>query len=162
MRKFLYYIEVIIILTIFWIIINEKITPIQIIVGIFLGFLAVIFTEKYLLLGDYKHTYIISPKILIKYLIYLFIEIYMSGFTAIYRILSHKVNVGVIEYESNLDNDFLVCILANSITLTPGTVTIDKKGKKLKILCLSCPEDGKNSLQASVRAKFENILKGGN
>jgi multicomponent Na+:H+ antiporter subunit E len=160
LRKFLHYIEVIIILTVFWVVINEKITFIQVVSGTVLSFIAILYTEKYLLKQDYKKLYIFSLRNFIKYLAYLFVQIYVSGFTAIYRMLTHKINVGIIEYESGLDNDFLLCILANSITLTPGTVTVDKNGKKLKVLCLNCPEDGQNLLQQSIKVKFENRLKG--
>jgi multicomponent Na+:H+ antiporter subunit E len=158
-RKFLHYIKTIIFLTVFWIAINEEITFIQVVSGTVLSFIAILCTEKYLLKQDYKKLYSFSIKNFIKYLAYLFVQIYVSGVSAIYRMLTHKINVGIVEYESQLDNDFLLCILANSITLTPGTVTVDKNEKKLKVLCLNSLENGQN-LRQNIKIKFENRLKG--
>jgi multicomponent Na+:H+ antiporter subunit E len=35
---------------------------------------------------------------------------------------------------TTLDNDWSIFFLANGITLTPGTVTVDREGNKLLIL----------------------------
>ncbi len=160
LRKTFHYIGILLVLTLFWIILNEKITVLHTVTGVVTGFICIICTEKYLLKQKYALNYTLSFKVFAKYLVYLFIQIYVSGITAIYRMLTNKVNIGVIEYESDLDNDFLICVLANSITLTPGTVTLDKSGRVLKILCLNCPESDKDKLQQSIKLELEKRLKG--
>ena len=49
-------------------------------------------------------------------------------------------------------------LLANSITLTPGTVTADKKGSTLKILALNAPGEMENPRNELIPLRLEEIL----
>jgi multicomponent Na+:H+ antiporter subunit E len=42
-----------------------------------------------------------------------------------YRVLTGKINPGIVKISPNLKTDFGITMLANSITLTPGTLTVD-------------------------------------
>ena len=42
-----------------------------------------------------------------------------------YRVLTGKINPAIVKISPNLKNDMSLTILANSITLTPGTLSID-------------------------------------
>ena len=79
MKKLIYYSEVLIILTLFWIVLNEKFTVGIILSGFFLGLITVYFTETHLI-SDYKSLYSINVIMLIKYMVRLVTEIYLSGF----------------------------------------------------------------------------------
>ena len=98
---------------------------------------------------------------IVKYFIYLLYQIYCSGFSTIKKIVTGKVNPGIVEITTKLENDFLISILACSITLTPGTVTLDKDGKKLKILWLDCITKDSEAAGAIIKGNFEDILKEG-
>ncbi|MFN3284633.1 MAG: Na+/H+ antiporter subunit E, partial [Pseudothermotoga sp.] len=63
--------------------------------------------------------------------------------------------------ESDLENDLFLCLLAISITLTPGTVTVAKSGKSLQILHLYHQKERTNRWRQDIRQKLENPLKGG-
>jgi multicomponent Na+:H+ antiporter subunit E len=62
------------------------------------------------------------------------IEIYKAGFKTIKMVFTKDINPGVIDIHTSLKNSHKVTILANSITLTPGTITIDKEDQDLKVL----------------------------
>lgn len=49
-------------------------------------------------------------------------------------ILLGKADPKVIEISTSLNSDYLISVLANSITLTPGTITVDVRGQKLWVL----------------------------
>lgn len=158
MKKLFYYLEIVLVLMLFWIILNEQISLANVLIGSVLGLIAVIFTDHYLLVGDYKYYYKLRMSLIIKYLIYLVYEIYISGFKVIGRIISGKTNVAVFEIETHLKDDYLVCLLANFITLTPGTVTLDKNGSRLKILCLDCNENKRAAIEKDIKRKIDKIL----
>jgi len=42
-----------------------------------------------------------------------------------YRVITGKINPGIIKISPNLKTDLGITLLANSITLTPGTLTVD-------------------------------------
>lgn len=158
MKKVLYYLEIIIICAVVWVILNENLSLATIMAGGALGLLSVLITDHLLLLTDYKSTYQLQPTVMIKYVLYLIYQIYFSGFTTIIKIISGKISPGIVEIETELDSDLYISILANSITLTPGTVTIDKKGRKLIILWLNCITKDSEKAGKIIKGNFEKIL----
>ena len=61
------------------------------------------------------------------YICVLFIEIVKSSFAVIRIVFSKKLEIQpqIVFFEVPLKSEFLRTILANSITLTPGTITVD-------------------------------------
>lgn len=66
---------------------------------------------------------------LIKYLPWLLWEIALSNIDLVYRTLhpSMPIDPSTIEFDTDIETDRGITILANSITLTPGTVTMSAK-----------------------------------
>ena len=159
-RKLMYYTELILINVAIWIILNESLSWLTIISGIIFGLITIVMTNHLLLLSDYKKMYKIYPLTLVKYGICLIIQIYAAGFGAIAKIISGKINANIVEIETKLEDDLQRCILANSITLTPGTVTVNKKGHKLTVLWLDCVTKDNEKAGEMIKGKFEKILLG--
>ena len=63
----------------------------------------------------------------LQYLFVLFEEIVKSSFAVIKIVFSKKLEIQpqIVFFEVPLKSEFLITILANSITLTPGTITVD-------------------------------------
>jgi len=80
----------------------------------------------------------VLPMFWIKYIALLFYEVVIANFQVAKIVLNPKLDIKpmVIEYESKLSESMLLTILANSITLTPGTMTVGIEGKKLQVHCL--------------------------
>ncbi len=148
-------------LTIFWLLLNEELRVLQVIMGLGGGTIALMFVERYLLSKEYRVFYTIPFTNFLGYLLVLIFQIYVSGLKAIYYIFSKGVKVEIAKYESDLENDFFLCLLAISITLTPGTVAVDKSGRNLQILHLYHEKEKGNRWQKDIREKLENPLKGG-
>ncbi len=68
----------------------------------------------------------------------LFWEIIKANWDVLKRIFapSFPISPQIVEFDSYLESDIAKTVLANSITLTPGTVTIEIKGSKFFIHCL--------------------------
>jgi multicomponent Na+:H+ antiporter subunit E len=161
LRKFLYQLGLFFLFGVLWIILNEKVSVITFMSGGILGILAVMLTENVLTYSNYRNTYNVNIFEMLKYLFYLLFEIYYSGFSAVKMILSGDVNPDIVTIETEIEDDFKKCILANSITLTPGTVTLDVEGKRLKVLWINClTKDGKVAGE-KIKGKLERkLLKG--
>jgi multicomponent Na+:H+ antiporter subunit E len=95
---------------------------------------------------------------LIKYGVFLIVHIYLAGFSTISKIISGKINPDIVEIETTIEDNLYICILANSITLTPGTVTIDKEGRKLKVLWIDCVTKDSKEAGEMIKGKFEKFL----
>lgn len=108
-------------------------------------------------LYDLKKYYYSPKKIIsyIKYTVILLAEIIKANIHVAIIVLSKNPNLSpcIIEHKTGLKNDFHKMILANSITLTPGTLTISLNNDTLKVHCLK--EYFKEDIFDS---KFEKIL----
>ncbi len=128
---------VIAIFTLLWLFVNESFTPMSLALSVILCALSVYISGK-LLEIDYAVEFAMPPLKAIKYILFMFYSVYMSGFRATYYILTGKVHPSFVKVkiDEKIENEFLQNIIANSVTLTPGTITVDKKGDMLTILCL--------------------------
>ncbi len=70
------------------------------------------------------------------YILILLKMILFSGINTAKLVLTAKTKCSYLEYATDLEYDYQINLLANSITLTPGTVTIKKRNKTLCIMQL--------------------------
>ena len=65
--------------------------------------------------------------LIVYYIFVLFVEVIKSSLTALKIVYSRKIDIQpqVVFFDVPLKSEFLRTILANSITLTPGTITVD-------------------------------------
>ncbi|MBU2535935.1 MAG: Na+/H+ antiporter subunit E [Chloroflexota bacterium] len=59
------------------------------------------------------------------YLFPFFFAMAQANIDVAYRVLTGRINPGIVKISPNLKNDMALTILANSITLTPGTLSVD-------------------------------------
>lgn len=117
-----------ILLLLFWIILNGKITAEILIFGVVLSAAVFWFMCKYL---EYSPKYEIFvaknlPWILL-YFVVLVIEIFKAAITVYKRVYSRKIEIQpqMVFFDVDIKSEFLRFVLANSITITPGTITVD-------------------------------------
>ena len=130
-------------------------------VGIFISLVLALFLNKnYLKLGLPP----VSIKRIIFFILYifvLFIEIIKANFDVAYRVIHPKMPIkpGIIIIKTELKQDIAKMILANSITLTPGTFTLDIKGDELLIHWIYVRSEKMDESTKIIGQKFEKYLK---
>jgi multicomponent Na+:H+ antiporter subunit E len=159
-RKILYYFFIALVMCAIWVILMEDLSIWNISAGFFLGCISLTITDRIMHLDYYSSVRSINPLIFIKYIFYLIFQIYSAGFSTIRRIITGRVNVGIVDVNTILEDDLHIAVLANSITLTPGTVSIDKQGQNLKVLCIDCKYEKPENAGRRIKKEFENILSG--
>lgn len=95
----------------------------------------------------------------IKYIIVFFHQVWSSGLKAMVNILTFKTRVKIYRITTKLDNDFMIFILANTISLTPGTITIYREGNTLHVLSLFEYKDARIASKI-IKQPFEKMLMG--
>ena len=95
------------------------------------------------------------------YLIVLFWEIIKANFDVAYRILHPKMPIkpGIVVIKTTLKSDIAKMILANSITLTPGTFTLDVIGDKLLIHWINVKAEDIDEATSLIGHRFEKYLR---
>jgi len=130
-------------------------------VGIFISLVLALFLNKnYLKLGLPP----LSIKRIIFFILYisvLFIEIVKANLDVAYRVIHPKMPIkpGIIIIKTELKQDIAKMILANSITLTPGTFTLDIKGDELLIHWIYVRSEKMDESTKIIGQKFEKYLK---
>lgn len=69
------------------------------------------------------------------------------------------INPAIIKLETNLKNDFNKLLLANAITLTPGTITLEVDKNDIYIHILNLKTKDKKVLQEEIINRYEIILE---
>jgi len=93
------------------------------------------------------------------YLLILFKEMIKANFDVAYRVLHPKMPIrpGIVEVTPDIESDMGKLILAHSITLTPGTLSMDYIDEKLYIHWINVkddPAEAMKPLDKTVREVF--------
>ncbi len=100
---------------------------------------------------------------LLSYLWYFFVALIKANFDLAKRVVSKdmKLHPDVVEIKTTMRSDLGKLFLANSITLTPGTLTVDVVGDSLLVHWIDVPKNSDiNTSTQLIVAKFEKYLKG--
>ena len=128
----------IILLTAVWSILREQFSILVIAMGIVISIFCIWFCFRFL--PQQKVTKINFLRLAI-YPFYLIGQIYVYGIKVIKIILS-DAKVDVVQIKTSLSNEFLRTVLANSITLTPGSISLELKEETITVLWLRKKEKG--------------------
>jgi multicomponent Na+:H+ antiporter subunit E len=97
----------------------------EIIFGIILSVIVGVISRKIFVKNSFR---MLNPArwfTFIGYLFYFFYEMAKANFDVAYRVITGRINPGIVKISPNLKTDLGATMLANSITLTPGTLTVD-------------------------------------
>ena len=143
-----------VLLFILWMILTANFQTFNILVGITVSFsIALLYTKLFV----HKAFEFISPVWLVVYLYVLLKNLIISNIQISKRILSKDMNLSpaIISVKTDLESDWKKLLLANSITLTPGTLTLDIKDDMLFIHVI---EYDKGSNKEDITKEFEDII----
>ncbi len=121
-------------LYIFWIILSERFTAETFIIGIGVIIIVAMLNKH----EDEQESIAKKPLLYLKLLLVLLKEIVVSNIEVAMIVLSPKMDINphVFQYRTKLKSEKLRVILANTITITPGTVTASLDGDVLTIHAL--------------------------
>lgn len=158
MRNFIY---LFFILLIIWLALTSSFHWQELSVGILLSLvLSLILNKNYFGLG--------LPPFGIKrvvfsvvYIVVLLKEVIKANLDVAYRVIHPKLPIkpGIVVIKTTLQQDIAKMILANSITLTPGTFTLDILGDTLLIHWINVQSENEDEATKIIGEKFEKYLK---
>lgn len=146
-----------ILLLLIWFIFNGKITPEITILGMILCACIYFFMCRFMDFSFKKDAALVRRSVFFLYYIgILIVEIIKSNIQVMHLALSDReiVEPVIIEHKTRLKTKLGRVILANSITLTPGTITISLEEDTLIIHCLD-----KTLAEGMVDLIFEKLLE---
>lgn len=98
----------------------------EIIFGAILSIITGFIAKKIFVKDSYRMLNPVRWIIFIAYLIGpFFVAMAKANIDVAYRVITGKINPGIVKISPDLKTDLGITMLANSITLTPGTLTVD-------------------------------------
>jgi len=143
-----------ILLFIMWMILTVNSELANILIGIGLSFsVALLYTKMF----THSKMEIINPYYFGVYILILVKNLVISNLQIAKRILSPdmRLNPAIVEIKTELKSDWKKLLLANSITLTPGTLTLDIKDDMLYIHVIECRDINEKQ---NITKEFEEII----
>jgi multicomponent Na+:H+ antiporter subunit E len=121
------YLTIFILSLVFWLLVTFRFTVSNLIVGSVAALITTLIFGKYYLHNVYKF---FQPHRYFWLLIYFFIFIWeciKANLDVAYRVLhpAMPIKPGIVKVKTELKSEFARTLLANSITMTPGTISVD-------------------------------------
>ncbi len=144
----------------FWLGLNGRLETGVLIAGAVVVVIAAAFHVKSTVFGEVK----LSPKALfafIAWLLVFIVELIKSNIDVMFRVIAPRVriNPAIVEVKTRLKSPLGRLALANSITLTPGTLTADIKDDSLYIHWIDASSTDVEGATKAIVAKFEKHLE---
>ena len=147
----------IIALTIIWIILRESVTISTALIGIVISTGCVFLYNRIMPLPGVKS---VKTFRLLLYLVYLFGQVFLGGFLVIKRIVV-GADVDIVPIKTKISNNFLQTILSNSITLIPGSISLDLNDDTITVVRFKEKSDDSRDTEKageSLKGKIERVL----
>jgi multisubunit Na+/H+ antiporter MnhE subunit len=146
----------------------EQISWQNIAVGLFMSLLSLHFVGRFFHFDEIKRVAFLKLAI---YPFWLLARIYVDA-VFLMRLILSDAKWGIMTADLKLENESLRIMLADSITLTPGSVYLERSGKKITLLCIGkkgkegypASEDDLRSIEkmlirSEIPEKWEKVIK---
>ncbi len=149
------------VLLVFWFLLALNFRIETIIAGIFICGVVTVASFNVLYDEDGYMYHSIKIRTILVYIVFLFAEIFKSAVLYVINLVAHHYEPVIFDVKLELDDPVLLGIVANSITLTPGTITIDSNSEtqRITVLTLARPGVSAEELEDNIKNKFERLLK---
>ena len=144
-----------------WVMLNWTIDPVNLLIGASISlFIAIVFCSNCDLFTDIN----LTPKAFAYTFMYLFvfiIELIKANIDVTRRVLSPSlpINPGIVKVKTKLKSKMARLILADSITLTPGTFTLQVEDDTFYIHWIDVVNDDVENATEELVRKFEKYLE---
>ena len=155
------YITLFILSFIFWLLLTFDFTVANLIVGAVASIICALFFGKFFITNVYK---LLQPRRYFWFIVYLFIFIWeciKANLDVAYRVLhpAMPIRPGIVKVKTTLKSDMAKMLLANSITMTPGTISVDIIDDYLYIHWIYISSDDPEVYTGIITGAFEKYIK---
>jgi multicomponent Na+:H+ antiporter subunit E len=155
------YVTIFILSLVFWLLITFKFTVPDIAAGAVASAITAAIFGRYYFHNVYKF---LQPRRWFWFVVYLVTFIWAcikANFDVAYRVLhpAMPIRPGIVKVKTTLRSDFAKTLLANSITMTPGTITVDIIGDDIYIHWIYIRSEDPAQYTSMVTGRFEEYIK---
>ncbi|MEA1963581.1 MAG: Na+/H+ antiporter subunit E [Candidatus Aerophobetes bacterium] len=144
-----------------WLVFTCNLAPFSLFLGSLFSFIIALFTYDIFIEREEVARRALIPRLspLLIYPFVLIFKIYLSSFKMIPAILTKEINPRIVHFRTRLKSEIARAILANSITLTPGTLTLNLSKDHLIVHWLNAKTTHSHYAAKLIKGHFETWLK---
>lgn len=155
------YLALFILTFLFWLLLTFNLSAGNLVAGVVAAGITALLFSKYFFSNVVKF---IQPQRYFWLVVYLFIftwECIKANFDVAYRVLhpSMPIKPGIVSVKMNLQSDFAKTMLANSITMTPGTISVDIADDILYVHWIYVSSTDPQVYSQKIAGRFEKYIK---
>ena len=155
------YVTLFILSLIFWLLLTFDFAVPNLIVGAVSSIICALFFGRVFITNVYK---LLQPQRYFWFIVYLFIFIWeciKANFDVAYRVLhpAMPIRPGIVKVKTTLKSDLAKMLLANSITMTPGTISVDIIDDYLYIHWIYIRSEDPEVYTEIITGAFEKYIK---
>jgi multicomponent Na+:H+ antiporter subunit E len=143
-----------------WILFTGSLEPVSLAAGASFSFLIALATYQLFIDQNEAGRRSLIPRLPL-FIVYLFMVIgkmYISSFQVVWKIIRGRYNPRIVHFRTRLSSDLARTILANSITMTPGTITVDMNDDHLIVHWLDAPTTHSRYAGELIKDRMERML----
>jgi multicomponent Na+:H+ antiporter subunit E len=146
---------------VFWMLMTFNFTISNLLAGMIAALITTWIFARYFFHSVYKF---LQPHRYGWFIIYLFIFIWeciKANFDVAYRVLhpAMPIKPGIVKVKTGLKSGFARTMLANSITMTPGTITVDIIDDDIYVHWIYISSDDPDIYSQKISGRFEKYIK---
>ena len=155
------YLTVFILSMVFWIMLTLEFSVANLVVGAAASVITSLIFTRFFIKNVYK---LIQPKRYFWFLVYLIVFIWeciKANIDVAYRVLhpAMPIRPGIVKVKTTLKSDLAKMLLANSITMTPGTISVDIIDDYLYIHWIYIRSEDPAVYTGMITGSFEKYIK---
>lgn len=140
-----------------WCILNEDFSVEYMFFGLIASLIILMVAERYIAdstMPNISFSYFLN---MFKFIAVVIFTVYKSAFQIIKAIIIRDFSVKIIKVTLPTTQDFINSLVCNSITLAPGTITIDKEQNEAIVLTLNPNDKNKEELKTEIENNFKYL-----
>ncbi len=144
-----------------WLIFTSSLDPFSLTAGL-IGSLAIALLTYRVFMAEHQaslHSFLPRPLFLILFFFILVYYLYSSSVKMLFTIIRGNPNPRIVHFRTRLHSDLARMVLANSITFTPGTITLDLNDDHLTVHWFFCNTNHSKLAGETVKGRMEKHLR---
>jgi multicomponent Na+:H+ antiporter subunit E len=144
-----------------WLLFTASLAPYSLFLGLTFSTLVAILTYRFFLEEHEAAWRSLAPRLyfLAGFLLVMLWKIYAASFMVAWRVLTGRINPRIVHFRTRLKYELARALLANAITLTPGTVTLDLEEDHLVVHWLEARTTHSHYAGKLIKGSFEGWLR---
>jgi multicomponent Na+:H+ antiporter subunit E len=144
-----------------WLLFSWSVEPASLIIGAVFSAGIALLTYPVFIEHDEaeRRSHVPRVRYLLLYLLLLIFQMYVASFKVLWQVVRGRINPGVVHFRTRLRSDIARVALTNSITLTPGTITLLLDDDHLIVHWLDARTTHSRYAWNLVARPFESLLR---